>query len=265
MFAGYNRYNTAVNYWHRVTRIPAPLRALLAAGVRTVPPEAWDAITGLLPKRARDVLSGRRLYKAAGSFRYRDADSFYRAIVTQWDNPDAMVPQGHEPHGILWDKRVSSDVPDFVERMQFFDLVTYLPDDILTKVDRASMDVALEVRVPLLDHRVVDFAFRLPTHQKMRAGQGKWLLRQVLDRHVPRALVERPKQGFGVPIVSWLRGPLRAWAEDLLDARRLKEGGLVDPAPVRRVWAAHLNGGRNLEYPLWTVLMLEAWRRRWSV
>ncbi len=265
VFAGYNRYTLGVRLWDRIGRIPAPLRSLLAAGVRTLPPEAWDRITDLLPGRAREVLSGRRLHKTAGAFRIKDADSFYRAIITQWDNPDALVPGGHEPRGILWDARVREDVPDFVERMQFYDLVSYLPDDILVKVDRASMDVALEVRVPLLDHRVVDFAFRLPPHQKTRNGQGKWLLRQVLHRHVPKTLVERPKMGFGVPIVAWLRGPLRAWAEDLLDAKRLKEGGLIDPGPVRRAWAAHLKGGRNLENPLWTVLMLEAWRRRWAV
>jgi asparagine synthase (glutamine-hydrolysing) len=154
-------------------------------------------------------------------------------------------------------------VPDFVERMQLLDMITYLPDDILTKVDRASMAVALEVRVPLLDHRVIEFAFRLPPAGRIRAGSGKWLLRQVLDRYVPRALVERPKMGFGIPIDAWLRGPLRDWAESLLDERRLADGGLIDPAPVRRMWAGHLSGRRNFQYPLWTVLMLEAWRARW--
>jgi asparagine synthase (glutamine-hydrolysing) len=141
--------------------------------------------------------------------------------------------------------------------------VTYLPDDILVKVDRASMAMGLEVRVPLIDHRVVDFAFRLPLRLKLRGGTSKWLLRQILYRYVPKTLVERPKMGFGVPIDSWLRGPLRDWAEGLLDRARLARGGLIDPEPVRQAWEEHLSGRRNWQYRLWTVLMLEAWRERW--
>ncbi|HEY1721217.1 MAG TPA: asparagine synthase (glutamine-hydrolyzing) [Magnetospirillaceae bacterium] len=264
LFAGYNRYTTGQNIWNRLQQIPGPLRSMAACAVHSLSPAMWDRLTSPLPRRMRNVLSGRRLYKAAGTLGDRYGDSFYRALVTQWDQPDRMVPQGHEPHGVLWDRSVRDDVPDFVERMQYLDLMTYLPDDILTKVDRASMDVALEVRVPLIDHRVVDFAFRLPTHLKLRHGKGKWLLRQVLYKHVPKELVERPKMGFGVPLAAWLRGPLRDWAEDLLDAGKLAQGGLVDPAPVRQAWTALLAGGRGLEYPLWTILMLEAWRRRWA-
>jgi asparagine synthase (glutamine-hydrolysing) len=159
---------------------------------------------------------------------------------------------------------VARDFPDFLDRMQFLDLVTYLPDDILTKVDRASMAVGLEARVPLIDHRVVEFAWRLPQSFKVRNGTSKWLLRQVLYRHVPPRLVERPKMGFGVPIGEWLRGPLRSWANALLAEQRLREGGLVDAARVRQCWQEHIDGRRNWQYQLWSVLMLEAWREQWG-
>jgi asparagine synthase (glutamine-hydrolysing) len=206
---------------------------------------------------------GDKIYKAASLLRQRDPNAVYLQLITHW-NPAAVAPGAPEQHGVLFDKRIASEFPDLLSRMQFLDLVTYLPDDILTKVDRASMAVGLEARVPLIDHRVVEFAWRLPQRMKIRNGQSKWALRQILDRHVPRTIMERPKMGFGIPLGDWLRGPLRDWAEHLLSEQRLREAGLLDASLVRRHWQEHLSGDRNWQYLIWDVLMLEAWRERWD-
>ena len=183
----------------------------------------------------------------------------YRALVSHWQHPAELVLGAHEPRTLLDDANFDLSVASSVEHMSLLDQQTYLPDDILVKVDRAAMAVSLETRVPLLDHRVVEFAWQLPLHQKIRDGQTKWLLRQVLYRHVPRTLIERPKQGFAVPLDQWLRGPLRDWAEYLLSPQRLAADGLFDVALVRQTWQAHLQGDRNWQYLLWDVLMFQAW------
>ena len=185
----------------------------------------------------------------------------YRSLVSAWDEPEAIALKGRELKGAIFDSTIDAALPDALDRMQYLDTLTYLPDDILTKVDRASMAVALEVRVPILDHRVVELSWRLPSRLKMRRGKGKWLLRQVLYRYVPADLVERPKSGFAIPIGSWLRGPLKPWAEELLSEKRLAEGGLLDPAPIIARWREHVAGKRNWQAPLWTVLMFQAWRQ----
>ncbi len=263
LFAGYNRYFWADALWSRIGWLPAPLRQAGAIGLKTLPPAVWDGLGAALPRRLRPPQLGDKVHKLADILTLDGPDALYRRLVSHWQNPDDLVPGGAEPHGILWDEGLAREIPDFMERMRFLDAVTYLPDDILTKVDRASMAVSLEARVPILDHRVVEFVWRLPRRLMMRQGKRKWLLRQLLNRYVPAALVERPKMGFGVPIGVWLRGPLRDWAEDLLSEKCLREEGLLNPAPVRRSWAEHLSGQRNWQYPLWDVLMLQAWQRHW--
>ena len=262
LFAGYTRYQLAERMWRGLSMLPLPARHAVAASIRAVAPDRWTQMLSVLPARMRPGAIGDRLHKFADVLDQRDSQAVYRRLVTHWE-PGSVMPGADEYGTVLSDPRVPAEFPDFLDRMQFLDLTMYLPDDILTKVDRASMAVALEARVPLIDHRVVEFAWQLPRHAKIRNGTSKWLLRQVLYRHVPKELIERPKMGFGIPLGDWLRGPLRDWAEDLLDERRLAEAGLVDAARVREVWQEHLSGRRNWQYLIWNILMLEAWRRRW--
>lgn len=257
LFAGYPRYTVTSAVWRRLGRLPASARRAAGRALGAVPVPVWDAVARMAPGSA--AIYGDRVHKLAGALG-GDADDLYRRMLSRWEDAAALVPGAVEPRGAFWDDGPKGWLPDLVERMQLLDTRVYLPDDILTKVDRASMAVALEARVPLLDHRVVAFAWSLPMRFKLRGGESKWLLRRVLERHVPRALFERPKMGFGVPIDAWLRGPLRDWAESLLAEDRLRADGLLDPAPIRRRWAEHLSGRRNWQYPLWSVLMLQAWR-----
>jgi asparagine synthase (glutamine-hydrolysing) len=202
---------------------------------------------------------GEKLHKGAGAMAARTPAELYRLLSGHWHQPDELVIGTAEPLTVLTDPSSQPETDAAVHQMMALDLLSYLPDDILAKVDRAAMAVSLETRVPLLDHRVVEFAWQLPLHYKLRDGVGKWPLRQVLYRHVPRELIERPKMGFGVPIDSWLRGPLRGWAESLLDESRLRQEGYFHPGPIRQKWAEHLSGKRNWQYHLWDVLMFQAW------
>jgi asparagine synthase (glutamine-hydrolysing) len=263
VFAGYNRYFWAERVALAMKMMPRPLRGATASALRGVSPNAWNRLLGCVPVAWRPALPGDKLHKIASLLDRPQPDAIYRRLVSQWDEPDKVAARGQEPSGPLWDATVARDIPNTVARMQFLDMVTYLPDDILTKVDRATMAVGLEGRVPLLDHRVVAHSWSLPIGLKLRRSRGKWLLRRVLERYVPRALTERPKMGFAVPIDAWLRGPLREWAEALLSAHRLRADGLVRVEPVRQAWQQHLAGTCNWQYPLWTVLMLQAWRERW--
>ncbi len=259
LFAGYTRYTVARRFGGALAATPVWLRRLAARAVTAVPSRGWDALFEFVPGRLRPSHPGDRLHKLAEVLAVASSDAFYGRLVSHWHQPDRVVVGGHQPVTLVDDPALVGEVPDFVERMQVRDMLTYLPDDILVKVDRASMAVALEARVPLLDHRVVEFALAQPRALGIRHGQGKWALRQVLHRYVPAALVERPKMGFGVPIDAWLRGPLRDWAEALLDERRLRHEGYFDPAPIRTLWSRHLAGTVNGQYALWDVLMFQQW------
>jgi asparagine synthase (glutamine-hydrolysing) len=265
LFGGYNRYQLANRSLRLFSVMPEPLRNAVAKAITSLTAERWDQLLAILPRKMAPQHIGEKLYKAASALRLNNPYELYRRLVTHWEPSDLMkIDKLEELQTILWDNSVADDFPNLLDRMQFLDLVTYLPDDVLAKVDRSSMAVGLEARVPLLDHRVVDFAWRLPHSAKIRGGTTKWLLRQVLYRHVPKELVERPKMGFGVPIGNWLRGPLRDWADDLLSEKRLEETGFFDAARVRTYWDEHLSGRHNWQYLLWDLLMFESWRERWG-
>ena len=265
-FGGYNRHFWAAQFWRKWGWTPRPLRKLCARLLRALPPAAWDRafsyISGLLPPTLRFNTPGDKLHKLAEIMPAAAAEEIYLNLVSHWKQPTEAVRTAAERLTALTNSASWASLRDFESRMMFLDSITYLPDDILTKVDRASMGVSLEARAPFLDHRVVEFSWRLPLSMKIRGGQGKWLLRQVLYRYVPKVLVERPKAGFGLPIGDWLRGPLRDWAETLLDERRLVSEGFFQPGPVRRIWADHLAGRSNWAYHLWDVLMFQGWLER---
>ncbi|MEX0421852.1 asparagine synthase (glutamine-hydrolyzing) [Spiribacter sp. 370] len=259
LFGGYNRHVVGSEVWRRVNRLPAALRRFLGGGIGTLSQRDLQRWKSRLPPRMQAPNLELKLEKLGKALGAADGFEFYRSLRSHWKAPERMVLGVSEQreHGGSVDRL--SELPGLREQMMLLDMLTYLPDDILTKVDRASMAVSLEARVPLLDHRLVEFAWQVPTEYKVRDGQGKWLFRKVLDRYVPRSLMERPKQGFGIPIEHWLRGPLRDWAESLLEERRLVNEGFFDPAPIRKAWSQHLSGqGRN-QHNLWCVLMFQAW------
>lgn len=263
LFAGYNRYATAVDVWRRVGRLPLPVRRSLAWLLTRLSAAQWDACLALpsrlLPAGQRQRLRGEWLLRAARNAGTASPAHFYQHLISQWKEPAELVKGAREPASPVLESWAWEQLPDLTEAMTAVDLATYLPDDILVKVDRAAMGVSLESRIPLLDHRVVEFAWRLPLEYKLRAGRGKWVLRQVLGRYVPENLFERRKMGFGVPIDSWLRGPLRDWSEALLDAGRLEREGYLNPAPIRAAWREHLAGESDRSYYLWNVLMFQSW------
>jgi asparagine synthase (glutamine-hydrolysing) len=263
LFAGYNRYVWSPAIWARARQVPQPIRRLAARGLEKLAPATWDTlfarVGSRLPRRMNVRIPAAKAQKLAEVLPARSLEEMYLRLVSHWEDPEVLVGPVGEPPTAVTDRRQWADVDDPVAWMMHLDLVTYLPDDILAKVDRAAMAVSLETRLPMLDHRLVEFAWQIPLEMKIADGVPKWILRRVLERHVPRQLFDRPKMGFGLPLGQWLRGPLRAWAENLLEPSRLRAEGFFDDAVVRRVWDRHLCGDRNLEDELWDVLMFQAW------
>jgi asparagine synthase (glutamine-hydrolysing) len=262
LFGGYSRYFEAERIRRWISLLPIPLRRGAARWLNANDTSASGVLgvaNRLLPARMQPKNPLTATHTLAALLNARTVEERYHHLITQWGDASRIVNGYREVPAHDFDPSWQAKLQEPLERMMYSDMVNYLPDDCLVKVDRTSMAASLEARVPLLDHRVVEFAWRLPVQQKIRGKDGKWLLRQVLHRYVPKALVDRPKMGFGVPIGDWLRGPLREWAESLLDTQRLHREGYFDPEPIRDVWAQHLSGKASEPQKLWNVLMFQAW------
>ncbi|RZI40223.1 asparagine synthase (glutamine-hydrolyzing) [Herbaspirillum sp. HC18] len=263
LFCGYTRYQQTTALWRKIAAKPMLLRRLAAKGLASLSPEAWNllmgSVRGVLPRSLRNANVGHKFHKGASVLGSESIAALYLGLVSHWHDPASLVIGGADLPTVLSGGDAELAGLDDFQQLMTLDMRSYLPDDILVKVDRAAMGVSLETRVPFLDHRVVEFALSLPQSVKIRDGQSKWALRQVLYRYVPRELVDRPKMGFSVPIGHWLRGPLRDWAENLLDESRLRREGFLNPAVVRAKWNEHLAGSYNWEWQLWIVLMFQAW------
>lgn len=261
LFGGYNRYFMGATLWRQIRWVPLPLRDLASRGLVMISPHLWTELTRPAT-RFWPTLSnaGDKIHKAAAILNAKTPLQMYDTLVSHWKKPWQVINGMAEHTG---DEAYTSvnlaGASGFLHKMMFEDLVTYLPDDILVKVDRAAMSVSLESRVPMLDPQVVEFAWTLPLHMKIRDGKGKWVLRQVLYQYVPRSIIERPKMGFGVPLDRWLRKSLRTWAEELLDERAMREQNFFNPTPIRTKWEEHRSGTRNWAHLLWNILMFQAW------
>jgi len=256
LFGGYNRYLWTRKIWNKVKFMPPSVKKFIAWGMLSVSPMAWNKI---LYQIVSMPLPGDKIHKLANLLPAKSADDFYFHLISHWYDVESIVIGAECVVAPVANNISKLELGSIEQNMMYLDSISYLPDDILTKLDRAAMGVSLETRIPFLNHHVVEFAYQLPLSMKIRNGQSKWILRQVLDKYIPRELMERPKMGFAVPIDSWLRGPLRDWAESLLDESRLKQEGFFHVEPVRMKWDEHLSANRNWQYHLWDVLMFQSW------
>jgi len=265
LFGGYNRYVWGPRIWSKIHRLPMWSRKIGRKMLCSFSPNRWswvyDRCARIVPSMSGQRLVGEKIHKTAGLLDVATQRDLYSRLVSQWQTPEQVVVQAHCPKTMLDCDAIWGGTSSFPEQMMLADQLSYLTDDILVKVDRAAMAVGLEVRIPMLNHHIVEFAWRLPMSARIHQGETKRILRHILYRHVPKALIERPKMGFGIPIDDWLRGPLKVWAEDLLNVSSMKQAGYFDAKIVQQVWREHMSGKFNRQYQLWPVLMFQAWLR----
>lgn len=263
IFAGYNRYVEGLNTWSSLNKIPKSIRHTFARSMVSISPHIWDQcfslVKNLLPKKFRFTAPGDKIHKLAGVMFEDTLHSYYERLCSHWLDPEEIVLGSKEYTSLLSLDKEWLDSSNFTEKMMAMDIRTYMSDDILVKVDRAAMACSLETRVPMLSKKLVQSAWSLSLDLKIREGKGKWPLRQILYKYVPKGLIERPKQGFGIPIGDWLRGPLKGWAEDLLNKDKLVREGYINPDPVLKLWHEHQKGNISWHYHLWDVLMFQQW------
>lgn len=259
LFCGYSRYLQGYQIWSVLHFFPGPLRQVIGSLMEIFPGRSLEYILSFLPDRFQIPHLADRMPKLGAIFKEKTKELFYQHMMSHWKSPDQFVIGSTEPASLFNKPGKIANVSDFREQMMYLDSMIYLPDDILVKMDRASMAVSFEARIPLLDHRVVEFAWQVPMSMKYRDGKGKWLLREVLYRYLPRKLMDRPKKGFSVPIDEWLKAPLRDWAESLLDEKRLREEGFLNPVLIQKILHEHVSGKRRWHYYLWDILMFQAW------
>jgi len=260
LFGGYNRYFWGRRIWNKFAWLPSASRRLLGRAILWPSVDTWDSMNCILPSDYRVTNLGNKAYKMAYRLeQVKNLDDLYRSLVMIWPEGKDIVKHSNKLPTLLDDPKIVKNISEAEHRMMLWDSLTYLPDDILTKVDRAAMGVSLETRIPFLDQRVAEIAWRMPLHMKLRDGKGKWALRQILYKHVPSDLIERPKAGFGIPLGQWLRGPLFDWAENLINEKRLQSEGYLNSTLVRETWQQHLSNRYDWPHELWSVLMFQAW------
>ena len=259
LFCGYNRYMSTNNWSKKFNSVPISLRKILAYAIKLISQKNWNKLFKLLPGLNQHINYGHKIHKGAKALEANKLSDLYYILISHWQNPTEVVTNSKESQTFF-----SEFKPELLnfnnhQKMMMLDLITYLPNSILVKVDRASMASSLEARVPFLDHELIEYSWKIPHSLKFRNGKGKWILRQILNNYVPKNLTERPKMGFGIPLGSWLRGPLRDWAENLLNEKRLTQEGYFNPKLIRNKWHEHLSNKYNWQHDLWNVLMFQAW------